>query len=148
MEAIFAGMLIVYWRKHGSVQQVFSHVLWDTYMMLKHWSEVVILALMLYILQSRFTTSNVSGGGGGSSSGTSSSNIGSHNHQNTHHKGDGTSGMAAMGGSSVSPLGGDDDGSRGIGSSPPRVFRSGRDGNGLYTAVPDSEPKMSAHMVV
>lgn len=57
IEAIFAGMLLIYWHKHGTVQEVFSHPLWDTYMCLKHWSEVVILALMLYILQSRFTTS-------------------------------------------------------------------------------------------
>lgn len=57
IEAIFAGMLIVYWHKTGTVQEIFSHPLWDTYMCLKHWSEVVILALMLYILQSRFTTS-------------------------------------------------------------------------------------------
>jgi hypothetical protein len=57
IEAIFAFMLIIYWHKHGTVQEVFSHPLYDTYMCLKHWSEVVILALMLYILQSRFTTS-------------------------------------------------------------------------------------------
>jgi hypothetical protein len=31
------------------------HDLWDTYVLLKHWSEVAILCLMLYILQSRFT---------------------------------------------------------------------------------------------
>eukprot|EP00979_Chaetoceros_neogracilis_P012015 scaffold3074_cov280-Chaetoceros_neogracile.AAC.30 len=65
IEAIFAGMLIFYWHKNGTVQEVFSHPLWDTYMCLKHWSEVVILALMLYILQSRFTTSGEIKGGGG-----------------------------------------------------------------------------------
>jgi hypothetical protein len=73
IEAIFAGMLIVYWKNHGTVQEVFSHVLWDSYMILKHWSEVIILALMLYILQSRFTTNNTSVGGssmaGGSGNG-------------------------------------------------------------------------------
>jgi hypothetical protein len=57
IETIFAAMLIIYWYNHGTVQEVFSHPLWDTYMSLKHWSEVIILALMLYILQSRFTTS-------------------------------------------------------------------------------------------
>ena len=66
-------MLIVYWKNHGTVQEVFSHVLWDSYMILKHWSEVIILALMLYILQSRFTTNNTSVGGssmaGGSGNG-------------------------------------------------------------------------------
>jgi hypothetical protein len=56
IETIFAVMLITYWHKNGTVQEVFSHPLWDTYMCLKHWSEVIILALMLYILQSRFTT--------------------------------------------------------------------------------------------
>lgn len=57
LETIFAVMLMVYWRKHGTVSAVFSHELWDTYIILKHTSEVAILALMLYILQSRFTTS-------------------------------------------------------------------------------------------
>eukprot|EP00984_Skeletonema_dohrnii_P006069 scaffold2146_cov103-Skeletonema_dohrnii-CCMP3373.AAC.3 len=55
-------MLIVYWHKYGSVAEVFSHKLWDSYILLKHWSEVAILALMLYILQSRFTT-NMDGSG-------------------------------------------------------------------------------------
>lgn len=32
IEAIFAGMLIFYWHKNGTVQEVFSHPLWDTYM--------------------------------------------------------------------------------------------------------------------
>lgn len=68
IEAIFACMLIVYWSKYGTVAEVFNHSLWDTYMMLKHWSEVAILGLMLYILQSRFT-STVAGAGGGSSAG-------------------------------------------------------------------------------
>lgn len=62
IETIFAVMLIVYWHKNGSVAEVFSHELWDSYILLKHWSEVAILALMLYILQSRFTT-NMDGSG-------------------------------------------------------------------------------------
>uniref|UniRef100_A0A7S4MTI7 THH1/TOM1/TOM3 domain-containing protein n=2 Tax=Odontella aurita TaxID=265563 RepID=A0A7S4MTI7_9STRA len=61
LEAIFAFMLIIYWHKNGSVAEAFSHNLWDTYMVLKHWSEVAILCLMLYILQSRFTTSATQG---------------------------------------------------------------------------------------
>lgn len=65
IEAIFAGMLIHYWRKNGNVQEVFSHPLWDAYMCVKHWSEVVILSLMLYILQSRFTTNGQMKTGGG-----------------------------------------------------------------------------------
>ena len=62
IETIFAVMLIVYWHKYGTVAEVFSHTLWDAYILLKHWSEVAILALMLYILQSRFTT-NMDGSG-------------------------------------------------------------------------------------
>merc|ERR1719197_2136327 len=50
IEAIFAFMLIVYWTKYGTVAEVFNHSLWDTYILLKHWSEVAILGLMLYIL--------------------------------------------------------------------------------------------------
>jgi len=58
IELIFACLMILYWHKHGTVQRAFSHPLWDTYMCLKHWSEVIILSLMIYILQSRFSTSN------------------------------------------------------------------------------------------
>jgi hypothetical protein len=61
LEAVFAIMLLSYWHQYGSVQRVFSHDLWDTYVLLKHWSEVVILCLMLYILQSRFATAAASG---------------------------------------------------------------------------------------
>ena len=56
IETIFAVLLILYWHQNGTVAEVFSHTLWDAYILLKHWSEVAILALMLYILQSRFTT--------------------------------------------------------------------------------------------
>lgn len=65
IEMIFAGMLFIYWRKNGNVREVFSHALWDTYMSLKHWSEVIILALMLFILQSRFTTNGEGKSSGG-----------------------------------------------------------------------------------
>lgn len=71
IEAIFAFMLIIYWHRNGTVQEVFTHPLWDTYMILKHWSEVIILALMLYILQSRFTTSGGMDGVNGANGGVS-----------------------------------------------------------------------------
>jgi hypothetical protein len=54
LDAFFAITLLVYWHRYGSVQKVFSHELWDLYVFLKFWSEVAILGLMLYILQSRF----------------------------------------------------------------------------------------------
>lgn len=54
LDAFFAITLLVYYKKEGTVQKVFSHSMWDAYVMLKHWSEVAILGLMLYILQSRF----------------------------------------------------------------------------------------------
>lgn len=68
IEVIFAMMLIVYFTKYGTVAEVFSHSLWDAYILVKHWSEVAILGLMLYILQSRFSSNvsvgNTSSGGG------------------------------------------------------------------------------------
>mmetsp|Transcript_14456 Transcript_14456/g.16417 ORF Transcript_14456/g.16417 Transcript_14456/m.16417 type:complete len:305 (+) Transcript_14456:109-1023(+) len=74
IEAIFAFMLVVYWHKHGTVAEVFSHPMWDTYILVKHWSEVAILALMLYILQSRFTSGNGNGMGGGNGLGGGTGN--------------------------------------------------------------------------
>lgn len=68
LEATFSGMLVIYWTKHGTVAEVFGHSLWDAYMLLKHWSEVAILSLMLYILQSRFTSVPGAGGNGSASS--------------------------------------------------------------------------------
>ena len=56
LETIFAAMLLSYWHKHGNVHLIFNHALYDTYILIKHWSEVAILCLMLYILQSRFTS--------------------------------------------------------------------------------------------
>jgi len=58
LEIVLALLLFIYWKQNGTVAAVFSHPLWDTYMILKYWSEVAILCLMLYILQSRFTTNN------------------------------------------------------------------------------------------
>jgi len=56
METVFAGTLVKYWIKNGNVVDVFQGYLWDDYVLVKHWSEVAILALMLFILQSRFTS--------------------------------------------------------------------------------------------
>lgn len=61
LEAIFAILMLSYWHQYGSVQMIFSHKLWDAYVLLKHWSEVAILCLMLYILQSRFTAAAAAG---------------------------------------------------------------------------------------
>jgi len=58
LETIFAAMLLSYWHKHGNVHLIFNHALYDTYILIKHWSEVAILCLMLHILQSRFTSNN------------------------------------------------------------------------------------------
>lgn len=55
LEAVFAALLLGYWHSYGTVDKVFSHKFYDAYVMAKHWSEVAILCLMLYILQSRFT---------------------------------------------------------------------------------------------
>lgn len=56
LEIALTTLLLVYWHKHGTVTEVFSHAMWDSYILLKHASELAILGLMLYILQSRFTT--------------------------------------------------------------------------------------------
>lgn len=56
LETIFAGLLVFYWRQNGTVDKAFSHAWWDTYCVIKYWSEVTILGLMLYILQSRFAS--------------------------------------------------------------------------------------------
>ena len=54
LETIFALLVGVHWHKNGNVAMVFSHKVWDGYILMKHWSELAILGLMLYILQSRF----------------------------------------------------------------------------------------------
>lgn len=64
LETMFAILVGVYWQKNGNVEMVFSHRVWDGYVLMKHWSELAILGLMLYILQSRFAN----GGGGDDSS--------------------------------------------------------------------------------
>ena len=59
LEAIFALFLITYWIDHRTVAKLFSHAWWDTYIILKYTSEVTILGLMLYILQTRFANQNL-----------------------------------------------------------------------------------------
>lgn len=54
LETVFALVLLAYWRQHGTVSKVFRHVWWDTFVCCKYWSEILIVSLMLYILQSRF----------------------------------------------------------------------------------------------
>lgn len=58
MEVAFAWLLIYYWIQNGNVAKAFSHRFWDTYVLVKYLSEFAILCLMLYILKSRFSTSN------------------------------------------------------------------------------------------
>ena len=65
LETTFAIRLAIYYKANGTVDEIFSHGVWDTFLLLKHYSELAILALMLYILQSRFTNSAASNGGGG-----------------------------------------------------------------------------------
>ena len=69
LETAFAVQLAAYWRRNGSVAETFSHATWDAFVILKHWSELAILALMLYILQSRFTNGVEGGDGGGAGGG-------------------------------------------------------------------------------
>jgi len=54
LEAVFCGYLLVYWKEEHTVARSFTHEWWDTYVGIKFFSEVTILSLMLYILQSRF----------------------------------------------------------------------------------------------
>ena len=66
LEAVFCGYLLVYWKEERTVARSFSHEWWDIYVGIKFSSEVTILSLMLYILQSRFAAAaatNTSGSG-------------------------------------------------------------------------------------
>lgn len=54
LETIFCVYLLLWWKVEHTVARAFSHVWWDTYVFIKYLSEVTILSLMLYILQSRF----------------------------------------------------------------------------------------------
>jgi hypothetical protein len=62
LETIFATYLIVYWWNNGTVARAFSHAWWDTYTVVKYVSELTILALMLHILQSRFSNNTNNNG--------------------------------------------------------------------------------------
>jgi hypothetical protein len=55
LETIFSSTLFIWWWKTGSVARAFSHFSWDIYTLVKYLSELTILALMLHILQSRFS---------------------------------------------------------------------------------------------
>jgi hypothetical protein len=54
LETVFCVYLLLWWKEEHTVARVFSHAWWDTYVFVKYLSEVTILSLMLYILQSRF----------------------------------------------------------------------------------------------
>lgn len=58
LEIVFSFSLIIYWYHYGNVDKVLSHTSWDVYIWVKHLSEVAILWLMLYILQSRFAATS------------------------------------------------------------------------------------------
>mmetsp|Transcript_18902 Transcript_18902/g.24310 ORF Transcript_18902/g.24310 Transcript_18902/m.24310 type:complete len:343 (+) Transcript_18902:297-1325(+) len=64
LETVFAALLFGYWHTYHSVDKLFSHTWWDTYTLLKYGSELAILALMLWILQSRFSPASGSANGG------------------------------------------------------------------------------------
>jgi hypothetical protein len=69
LETVLCIWLLLWWKDEHTVARVFSHAWWDTYVLIKFLSEVTILSLMLYILQSRFATSAAAqaaaGGAGG-----------------------------------------------------------------------------------
>ena len=58
LESVFCGYVFLYWKEEHTVARAFSHPWWDTYVAIKFFSELTILSLMLYILQSRFATSD------------------------------------------------------------------------------------------
>ena len=61
LETVLCAWLLLWWKDEHTVARVFSHAWWDTYVLIKFWSEVTILALMLYILQSRFASGAAAG---------------------------------------------------------------------------------------
>lgn len=62
LETVFAAYLATFWWQNATVARAFSHAWWDTYTVVKYASELTILALMLHILQSRFSSSSSSSG--------------------------------------------------------------------------------------
>jgi len=63
LETMFATLLVVYFGKHERAHEAFSHSVWDAYILLKHWSELAILGLMLFILQRNFSSNEVEAAG-------------------------------------------------------------------------------------
>jgi hypothetical protein len=62
LEAVLCVYLFLYWKDERTVARTFSHFWWDTYVIAKSFSEITILSLMLYILQSRFASPSVNDG--------------------------------------------------------------------------------------
>mmetsp|Transcript_7862 Transcript_7862/g.18945 ORF Transcript_7862/g.18945 Transcript_7862/m.18945 type:complete len:330 (+) Transcript_7862:173-1162(+) len=54
LETVLCIYLVLWWKDERTVARTFTHFWWDTYVMTKSFSEITILSLMLYILQSRF----------------------------------------------------------------------------------------------
>ena len=68
LETVLCVWLLLWWKDEHTVARVFTHAWWDTYVLIMFWSEVIILGLMLYILQSRFASAaaaSANGAGGG-----------------------------------------------------------------------------------
>lgn len=63
LETILCVWLLLWWKDEHTVARVFTHGWWDTYVACKFLSEVVILSLMLYILQSRFASAAAASAG-------------------------------------------------------------------------------------
>lgn len=63
LETVLCVYLIIWWKDEHTVARTFSHFWWDFYAMAKAFSEIIILTLMLYILQSRFAASATANGG-------------------------------------------------------------------------------------
>eukprot|EP00816_Leptocylindrus_hargravesii_P005363 CAMPEP_0196817904 /NCGR_PEP_ID=MMETSP1362-20130617/63192_1 /TAXON_ID=163516 /ORGANISM="Leptocylindrus danicus, Strain CCMP1856" /LENGTH=103 /DNA_ID=CAMNT_0042195793 /DNA_START=820 /DNA_END=1131 /DNA_ORIENTATION=+ len=63
VEMKFAATLLYYYYQNGNVDEAFSHESWDTYLLIRHVTELMILFLMLYILQNKFDTRNRRGEG-------------------------------------------------------------------------------------
>ncbi|GMI15327.1 hypothetical protein TrLO_g10507 [Triparma laevis f. longispina] len=61
LEISLTVTLMLRYNNKKTFMDAFTDKEWDTYILAKHWSEVAIVALMLYILQSRFTSSNKRG---------------------------------------------------------------------------------------
>lgn len=63
LETILCVWLLLWWKEEHTVARVFTHKWWDTYVVIKFLSEITILSLMLYILQSRFASAAASSAG-------------------------------------------------------------------------------------